>query len=74
MRASLEMCRQSFKDCTQELQGGSPLSSSNLQMRLLQVSLCDAASERVQQILSGDAEPFNFCPKLVELILGYTKA
>ena len=40
----------------------------------LQVSFCDAASERVQQILSGDAEPFNYRPKLVELILGYTKA
>ena len=39
----------------------------------LQVSFCDAASERVQQILSGDAEPFNYCPKLVELVLGYTK-
>ena len=27
-------------------------------MRLLQVSLCNAASERVQQILSGNANNF----------------
>ena len=99
-RASSATCRQSFKDCTQELLGKllkkviskwitvfnygillqefifisnfsthrsfSPRTklfspTINPEMRLLQVSLRNAASERIQQILSGKQNQKRYC-------------